>query len=183
VELVQDLSWVDLAIIVVLAVGVFAGFTQGTVFYVLNCLATIIAFIVAAQLKAPLLDLLGFWRAFSPEGRELIVFIVLWVGLTVGAWLVIWATYRRTRLPLPKQIDEIGGAVFGLLYVALVISLQLLVLDSFYLGGAEQPAWLRSYYDALNDSLIVGFLRDTLIPVVGFVMRPFVPDEIAELLS
>ena len=182
-EFVQDLSWFDLAIILALAVGVFAGFTQGTVFYVLNCLATIIAFIVAAQLKEPLLDLLGFWRAFSPEGRELIVFIVLWVGLTVGAWLVIWATYRRTRLPVPKQIDEIGGAVFGLLYVALLISLQLLVLDSFYLAGEEQPAWLRSYYDTLNESLIVGFFRDTLIPVVGFVMRPFVPDDIAALLQ
>ena len=96
---------------------------------------------------------------------------------------MIWATYRRTRLPIPKQVDEIGGAIFGLLYVALLISLQLLVLDSFYLAGEEQPAWLRSYYDALNGSLIVGFFRDTLIPVVGFVMRPFVPDDIAALLQ
>jgi hypothetical protein len=183
VELIQDLSWVDLAIIVALAVGVFAGFTQGTVFYVLNCLATIVAFIVAAQLKEPLLDLLGFWQAFTPEGREFLVFFLLWLGLTIAAWIVIWSTYRRTRLPIPKQIDEIGGAIFGLLYVALVISLQLIVIDSFYLGGGEGVAWLRGYYDGLNDSLIVGFFRETLIPVVGFVMRPFVPDEIADLLS
>ena len=32
-ELVRSLSWVDLAIILVLAVGVFAGFTQGTIVY------------------------------------------------------------------------------------------------------------------------------------------------------
>ena len=52
-DLVQSLSWVDLAIILVLAVGVFAGFTQGTIVYVLNSLALLVAFIVAAQLKGP----------------------------------------------------------------------------------------------------------------------------------
>ncbi len=182
-ELVQDLSWVDLAIIAVLAVGVFAGFTQGTIVYALNCLATIVAFIVAAQLRGPLFDLLGFWTAFTPEGRELILFIVLWVGLTIAAWVVIWATYKRSRLPLPKQLDEIGGALLGLLYVALVLSLQLIVLDSYFLDGGPTSGWLHGYYVGLNDSLIVGFLRESLIPVVGFVVSPFVPDEIADLFS
>jgi uncharacterized membrane protein required for colicin V production len=183
VELVQELSWVDLAVILALAVGVFAGFTQGAIVYILNCLATIVAFILAAQLKDPLLDLLRFWGAFTPEGRELLVFFLLWAGLTIAAWIVIWVTYRRTRLPVPKQLDEIGGAVFGLLYVALLISLQLVIFDSFFLEGGEGVPWLEGYYEGLNDSLIVGFFRETLIPIVGFVMRPFVPAEIADLLS
>jgi hypothetical protein len=57
------------------------------------------------------------------------------------------------------------------------------VLDSFFLGGGEAAGWLGGYYDELNSSLIIGFFRDTIIPVAGFVMRPFVPDEIAALLS
>ncbi len=182
-EVFESLSWVDLAIIVVLAVGVFAGFTQGTIVYLLNSLALLVAFVVAAQLKGPIIDLLGFWTALSPEGRELLVFMLLFIGLTVAAWLIIWATYKRTRLPIPKQLDEIGGAILGLLYVALFISLHLVVLDSFFLGGGEAEGWLGGYYDELNGSLIVGFFRDAIIPVAGFVMRPFVPDEIADLLS
>ena len=138
-ELVQDLSWVDLAIILLLAVGVFAGFTQGTIVYLLNSLALLVAFVVAAQLKGPILDLLGFWNAFSPEGRELIIFLILFLGLSIAAWFVIFAAYKRSRLPLPKQIDEIGGAILGLLYVGLFISLFLVVLDSFYLEGGEGP--------------------------------------------
>ena len=90
-DLVQSLSWVDLAVILVLAVGVFAGFTQGTIVYVLNSLALLVAFIVAAQLKGPLIDLLGFWTAFAPEGKDLIVFMLLFIGLTVAAWFVIFA--------------------------------------------------------------------------------------------
>jgi hypothetical protein len=183
VEVLQSLSWVDLAIILVLAVGVFAGFTQGTIVYLLNSLALLVAFVVAAQLKGPIIDLLGFWTAFTPEGRELIIFIVLFLGLAIAAWLVIWATYRRTRLPIAKQIDEILGAVMGLLYVALFISLHLLVLDSFFLGGGEAGGWLGAYYEALNNSLIIGFFQETIIPVAGFMMRPFVPDEIRTLLS
>jgi uncharacterized membrane protein required for colicin V production len=183
VETLQSLSWVDLAIVMVLAVGVFAGFTQGTIFYLLNCLALLVAFVVAAQLTEPLLDLLSFWQAFTPENRELIVFMLLFVGLSVAAWFVVYATYRRTRLPIPKQIDEIGGAILGLLYVALFISLHLVVLDSFFLGGGEATGWLNSYYEELNSSLIIEFFRQTIIPVAGFVMRPFVPDEIADLLG
>jgi uncharacterized membrane protein required for colicin V production len=183
VDLVSSLSWVDLAIILVLAVGVFAGFTQATIVYLLNSLALLIAFVVAAQLKGPVIDLLGFWTAFTTEGRELIVFMILFIGLSVAAWFVIFGAYRRTRLPIAKQLDEIGGAILGLLYVGLFLSLFLVVLDSYFLSGGEGPAWLTGLYDGLNDSLIIGFFRDSVIPIAGFVMRPFVPDDIASLLE
>jgi uncharacterized membrane protein required for colicin V production len=182
-ELVQDLSWMDLVIILVLAIGVFAGFTQGTIVYGLNVLALLVAFVVAAQLKGPVLDLLAFWGAFTPEGRELLIFVVLFLSLSITAWLVIYAAYRRTRLPIVKQIDELGGAILGLLYVALFISLHLVVLDSYYLAGGERVGWLAGYYEAFDSSLIVQFFRESVIPVAGFVIRPFVPGEIADLLT
>ena len=181
-ELLTELSWVDLIIILALAAGVFAGFTQGMISYVLNALAVVVAFVLASQLKGPLHDLLGFWTAFTPEGRELLIFILLFVAFVVAGWFIIRATYRRTRLPVAKQIDEIGGAIFGLIFAALVISFQLVVYDSFFKAGGETTGWVDGYYQAMNDSLIVGFFRETLIPVVGFLARPFVPDEIAVLL-
>jgi uncharacterized membrane protein required for colicin V production len=182
VELLSELSWVDLVIILVLAAGVFAGFTQGMISYVLNAIAVVVAFILASQLKGPIHDLLGFWTMFTAEGRELLIFILLFVGFVVAGWFIIRATYRRTRLPVAKQVDEIGGAIFGLIFAALVISFQLVVYDSFFKGGGETGGWVAGYYQAMNDSLIVGFFRETLIPVVGFLARPFVPDEIALLL-
>ncbi|MGH2445077.1 MAG: CvpA family protein [Candidatus Limnocylindria bacterium] len=181
-EVLSRLSWVDLAIIGILAGGVFAGFTQGMIRYVLNALAVVVAFIVASQLKGPVVDLLGFWRAFTAEGRELLIFVLLFVGLTVGGWFIIRALYHRTRLPIARQLDELGGAVFGLVFAALVISLQLVVFDSFFRGGGETTGWVAGYYEALNGSLIVEFFRETVIPTAGFLARPFVPDEIARLL-
>lgn len=182
VDLLEQLSWVDLAVIGVLAAGVFAGFTQGMIRYVLNAIAVVVAFVIASQLKEPVVELLGFWQVFGREGRELLVFVLLFFGLVIAGFFLIRALYHRTRLPVARQIDEIGGAIFGLVFAALVLSLQLLVYDSFFMRGGETAGWVATYYDLLNDSLIISFFRDTLIPAVGFVARPFVPAEIADLL-
>ena len=182
-ELLARLSWVDLVIILLLAAGVFSGFTQGMIRYVLNAIAVIVAFVIASQLKGPLVDLLGFWRAFTPEGRELLVFFLLFAGFVVAGFFIIRTLYHRTRLPIVRQLDEIGGAIFGLIFVALVLTFQLLVFDSFFRGGGGETAgWVASYYESLNNSLIIDFFRETLIPTAGFLARPFVPKEIADLL-
>jgi uncharacterized membrane protein required for colicin V production len=182
VELLSQLTWVDLAIIFILAAGVFVGFTQGMIRYLLNSIALLVAFVLASQLKGPLVDLLGFWQAFTPEGRELLVYAILFIGFVVGGWFAVRAVYHRGRMPIARQLDEIGGAIFGLLYVALLLSFQLVVLDSYYVPGAETTGFLGSYYDVMNESVIIAFFRDTLIPTAGFLARPFVPDEIASLL-
>lgn len=182
-EVISEFSWVDLAIIALLAVGVFAGFTQGMIRYVLNVLAVIVAFILAAQLKGPILDLLGFWTAFDAAGRELLIFNLLFIGFVVAGFFAIRALYHRTRLPIVRQLDEIGGAVFGLLFVAVVITFGLLVFDSFFKAGNDTGGWVAGLYDALNGSIIVQFFRESIIPTAGFLARPFVPDEIARLLE
>lgn len=182
-ELLTRLSWIDLAVIIVMAAGVFIGFTQGAIRYLLNSLAVLVAFVLAAQLKGPIVGLLGFWTAFSAAGRELLVFVLLFFGLVVAGWFTIRALYRRTRLPVPKQLDELAGAVLGLVWVALLITFHMVVYDSFFLDGAEPRGWVGSYWEALNDSLIVDYFRQALLPTVGFLLRPFVPEPISQLLA
>lgn len=182
-DVLARLSWVDVAIIALLALGVFIGFTQGILRYVLSALAVLVAFVLAAQLKGPVAGAFGVWQAFPPEGRELLFFVLLFFGLVIGLWLLIRVVYRRTRLPVAKQVDEIGGGILGLVFVVILFSFHVVVLDSFYRGeGADTSGAVGAYYNALDDSLIVGFLRETVIPGVGFVARPFVPREIAQLL-
>lgn len=182
-ELLARLSWVDVAILAILAFGIFLGFTQGIIRYLLNVIAVFVAFVLGAQLKGPVSDVLGVWQAFPPEGRELFFFVLLFLGLVIGFWFLIRAFFSRTRLPVGAVLDEIGGAIFALAFVIIFISFHLVVLDSFYRGdGAEATGTIGSYYNALNDSFIVGYLRETVVPAVGFVVRPFVPLEIARLL-
>jgi uncharacterized membrane protein required for colicin V production len=183
VEFFSRLSPIDLFIVVCLAAGVFAGFTQGLIRYALNALVVVIAFVVASQLREPLFDLLKFWNAFTPALRELIIFLVLFVGLVIGGWFIVRAMYRRTRLPIVRQLDELGGAVLGLIFAALSIVFLMLVLDSFFTVTDADAGWLTDFYRAMDRSVLVEFFRTTLIPTVGMLARPFVPSDIAKLLD
>ncbi|MEO8246753.1 MAG: CvpA family protein [Chloroflexota bacterium] len=188
-DVLSELNFIDLLIILALAVGAFAGFTQGAIRYVFSWLAVVVAFVIAAQLKGPMTDVLSFWKAFTPELREFYIFIVLFIGLTIAGWFVVRAFYKTTRLPIVKQVDEIAGAVLGVLFAATFIMLHLIVFDSLFRGSvagegliASQVGWLRGYYDAMNASLLVDFFRSTIIPTVGFIVRPLVPGDIASFL-
>ena len=185
-EFLQKLTPIDLLIVATLAGGVFAGFMQGMIRYALNIVAVIIAFILAGQLRGPFDEVLGGWDAFSPPLREQLVFLVLFVGLTVAGWFIIRQFWRGTRLPIAKQLDELGGAVLGLLFAALSLVMTLVVMDTFFQTAPDaiiaNAGPLKGIYEALDGSVLVDFFRTTLIPTFGQLARPFVPSEIAKFL-
>ena len=186
-EFFSQLSPIDLFVVACLAAGVFAGFTQGLIRYALNAVVVVVAFVIASQLRDPLYDLLGFWTAFTPALRREIVFLVLFITLVVGGWFIVRVFYRRTRLPIIRQADELGGAVLGLLFAALSIVFLMLVMDSFFTVSSDRDAaaagWLHGFYQAMNSSVLVEFFRSTLIPTFGLLAKPLVPSDVAKLLE
>lgn len=186
-EFLTQLNWVDLFILLLLAGSIFAGWTQGLIRYALSTLGAIVAFIVAAQLKGPITDALAFWTAFNPPLRELWIFILLYLGLTVALWFIVRALYRTSRLPIIRQLDELGGAILGLVFAIVVIVLLLVVLDTFFLAEPAairaEAGFLRGLYALMNDSVLVPLFREIVIPTAGAAARPFVPSEIADFLQ
>ncbi len=191
-EFIGNLNWVDFALIIVLAAGAFFGFQQGLIRYILSWVSLVVAFILAAQLKGPVTDALStFWTAFDPPVREFWVFVVLFVGFAVAGWFIVRMFYRTTRLPIVKELDEVGGALLGITFAATSIVLLLVVFDTLFKGAATLPGgpglpdtgWLKSFYNAMNDSVLVGVFNRTVIPIAGTLARPFVPSEIAQFLK
>lgn len=187
-EIVSEFTVADLVILVTLAGGVLVGFQQGTLRYILCSVSVPLAFVVASLLKGPIADALApVWRAASPEEQELWIYIVLFVAGVVGGWFLVRSFFRQTRLPLYRLLDEIGGAVTGVLYVVLLYTFSLLVLDTYFVGIDQatigQVALFGPLYQFLNDSVFVGLFREFVVPVVGFVTRPFVPDNVKPILG
>jgi uncharacterized membrane protein required for colicin V production len=185
-EFVTKLGPIDLLIVAALAAGVFAGFTQGMIRYALNIVVVVAAFIIAAQLRDPIFHLLDFWEAFTPELRQQLIFLLLFVGLTVGGWFIVRTFWKGSRLPVAKQLDELGGAILGLVFAALSIAMTLVVMDTFFktapdnsIAGAGPITW---FYQTMDKSVLVDFFRSTLIPTVGQVARPLLPADIAKFL-
>ena len=69
--------------------------------------------------------------------REQLVFLILFVGFTIGGWFIIKVFWKGTRLPIAKQLDELGGAVLGLVFAALSIVMTLVVMDTFFLSAPD----------------------------------------------
>jgi uncharacterized membrane protein required for colicin V production len=186
-EFLQKLSPIDLFIVATLALGVFAGFTQGMIRYALNVVVVVVAFVIASQLRGPVDDVLSFWDAFPDVLRLQVVFLVLFVGLTVGGWFIVRAFWRGTRLPIAKQLDELGGAVLGLLFAAFSLVMTLVVMDTFFKSAPDvainAAGPLKPIYEAFNSSVLVDFFRTTLIPTLGQLARPLVPSEISGFLA
>ena len=139
-EILGKLNFVDLAIIIALAAGAFAGFTQGPIRYVLSWLAILVAFIVAAQLKGPVNSVLSFWDAFTPDVREFWIFIALFVGFVIAGWFIVRAFYRTTRLPIARSSTR-SPAPSDFLFAATFIVFQLLVFDSLFRPPRAAAAW------------------------------------------
>jgi uncharacterized membrane protein required for colicin V production len=186
VELISQFTIADLAILVSLAGGVLVGFQQGLLRYILNCVVVLVAFIVASLLRDPIADALGsVWTMGTPDQQALWIYLVLLAAGIIGGFIVVRLFYRQTRLPIIRQLDEVGGAVVGVLWVALIYTLSWVALDTFFLSTDDPSVatMLGPIYDIMNESFILSWFREWLLPIVGFVLRPFVPDDIAPFLT
>ena len=186
-DVIGELKILDLVVLVSLAGGVLVGFQQGALRYILNAVVVLIAFVLASQLKGPIAGAVsGVWHAATPEQQELWIYIVLLAFGIIGGFLLVRTFYRQTRLPVIRQVDEILGAVLGVLWVAMIYCVSLIVLDSFFQaateGAAAAATFLGPLYDAMNQSVILNWFREFLLPVIGFIVRPFVPPEVSQFL-
>ena len=111
---------------------------------------------------------------------------LVFIAVLVGGWFAVRSIWQRSRLPVPKALDEIGGAILGVLFVALVITFLMVVLDAFFTTASDQVAvgagLIRDFYMAMDASVLVDFFRTALLPTFGVILSPLLPDDIADLL-
>ncbi len=187
-EFLSDLSSIDLFIVLCLAAGVFAGFTQGMIRYAAELrggAGRVRRRVAACATRCS--TLLTFWQAFTPELRAADRLPGA-VHRPADRRLVRGARHLAAEPAAdPKQLDEIGGAVLGVLFVALVITFLMVVLDSFFLTAPDAAtvgarAASATSIEAMDASVLVDFFRAALMPTFGAHPRPLLPDDIADLL-
>lgn len=185
-EFIGQFTIFDLVVLVTLAGGVLVGFQQGLLRYILNGIAVLVAFILASQLKGPIANAVGgVWNMGTPDQQELWIYLLLLVIGIVGGWFLIRAFYRQTRLPIVKQLDEVLGAAAGVLWVALIYVISIVALDTFFLAtdDPDVATMLGPIYDILNESFIISWLNQWLLPIVSFILSPFVPQDVQVFLE
>lgn len=143
------MTWVDLIVIVVLALAAFGGFRQGFIVQTATLLGSIAAFFVARQeypdVRRILAQIAG-GSSWLTVVAYLLVFLIVW-----GAIIFIARRIRgAVRLFGFGLLDRLGGAAIGFLQGLLVVELLL------YLGKRVPAAGLRHAVNhaALTPSLV-----------------------------
>jgi uncharacterized membrane protein required for colicin V production len=185
---ITEISWVDLVVVLILAMGVFAGWIGGLARYALTVIGVLVAYVIASQLARPFTDALStVWTAFSDEGRLLLVYLLLFILFLVGIFSAVRFFLGRTRLPGPWRIvDEGLGAALGFVFAALVLVTLQLVLASYFVGASEaemaDAGVLHGLWQLLGDSVLIAVFREVALPLFDVVLRPVLPDEFGSLL-
>ena len=184
----QSLTAADLALLLIYAGMFILGFFQGGTRALLGLLAWLFAFVIGVTLWQPLGDWLsGSWTMYSLIYTRMLAFLIgFTISMIVGAILIVTFTKRAALLPRWPLADEIlGGALFVVLAV-LVTGAVLLALDSAYpggLAGREDVPWLTSIQEALQASLIGGWINAAIVPLILTVFGPIIPDEFEQLAA
>ncbi len=123
------MGWIDLAVMMLLAVSVFIGFRKGLVQEIVGIVALVAAFAAAVLFSRPASQLL---RGLAPAVPEqvaptigfIVIFLAVFLAITAAGWLMS-KLIKATPLDLA---DKLGGMAVGLLKGALIISVLLLLL-------------------------------------------------------
>ncbi len=128
------MTWVDWAIVVMLAVSIVGGLTQGLLRSVCSLAGLILGLVAAAwnygRVAAMLLPIVHNESIADALGFILIAILVMFVANLFGS--VLSRAVHRMGLGC---LDRIAGGAFGFLQGALFITLIILVVVAFFPGA------------------------------------------------
>jgi uncharacterized membrane protein required for colicin V production len=182
----QSLTAADLALLLIFAAVFVLGFFQGGTRGLLGLLAWLFAFVIGITVWQPLGDWLsGSWTRYSLVYDQMLAFLIGFiVTLVVGAIVIATFTKRAPLLPRWPLADELLGGLLFVVLAVLITGAVLLALDTAYptgLAGREDVPWLTSIQEALQGSVLAGWIDATIGPLLLTVFGPIIPDEFERL--
>ncbi len=155
------MSWLDLVIVVVLAISTFLGLRMGIIKAVLSLAGVIVGVILAGQYYVALADVLPFFSETSSAAKivafAIILIVVMVIAITL-ARLLKWAA----SVMLLGWVNRLGGATLGL------------VLGAIFCGAllAIWVKWL-GVGSTITESIVAAILVDKFPLVLALLPGEF----------
>ena len=131
------MNWLDIVILVVMAVGILFGLRNGLIKAVLSLAGLIAGIILAGRLYVPLAERLTFIPseiAVIPQVNpaELVAFAIILIGVVLIASILAAMLKWAVSLVMLGWVNHLGGAVFGLLLGAMFCGALLATWGKFF---------------------------------------------------
>jgi uncharacterized membrane protein required for colicin V production len=172
-------SWLnpfDVFIALGLLAGILLGFTRGLLRMAFAVVVLYISTVLAMTFYVSLGKFIGrIFPGMSIHSREALAFVLILLLSAGILQFLLSRTYKNTEWPGIRQIDQLGGMVFGFFVTVLWISLALIgigfVLGTPAPGTQVVQGNLTYYYN--TSSLIPMFMR--FLPIALATLKPWVP--------
>lgn len=161
------------------------GMMQGSIRRILGIISILFAFLIAANLRDHVGNLLkDNWTQFSPGYNHLLAFVILFIVGAVASSILIQGFYKRTEIYAKHPIvDDLIGGALGLVQGALLLLVVVVILNSFTLPTAQSGdvTFLRNAQDAIHRSTIAGGVKDVLAPPFIHVLSFLLPSDLTTI--
>ena len=187
---VYGIALFDLVFFVLVMGGFLLGFVQGIIRRLLGIASIMISFFLAANLRAPVGDVLGpDWAQFPPGYATMLIFGGMFIIFTVVSTILIQGFYTRAPVVQDSEwIDEVLGGLLGVVQALLLVGIAILILGSYF-GLAsttydpDEFLFLRNTWEAISKSAVGAFYIDTLIPIFLGLSGGLIPTSLRQLFA
>ncbi len=181
----------DIFLLVIIVSTLVVGFFWGAVRSLMLFAAWILAFLTGAYLQIELGTYLARqWDQYAPAFSQAAAFGIIYVFLLLGAPVVIFIVTRSNqRVTRFQVLDDLTGALFAVFVAVLGIAGILIVLSTYYGDGLPTvdptggPQWTADLYQNLLLSNIGSGVNEHLVPIVGFILGPILPDSVRDVFA
>ena len=151
--------WLDIVILVALAYPAFNGLKKGLIKAILSLAGLIIGIILAGQFYQQLAELL----TFIPDENltNIAAFVLILVGVMAVATLVARLLDTVVKITLLGWVNHLGGAVFGMVLGAILMSALL-------------ATWVKFFgIDTISESFLATALLDKFPLILALLPEEF----------
>ena len=153
------MHWLDIVIIIAIAISTFSGFKNGLIKSVLSLAGLIVGVILAGRYYVPLSEQL----AFIPQAgvAKVAAFAIILIGILVIVSVLAQLLKWLVSMVMLGWVNYVGGAAFGALLGAIIC-------------GALLAAWVKfqGAGEAITESMLATILLDRFPMVLALL-----PDE------
>jgi len=154
------MNWLDIAIMVPLAITAVVGLKMGLIKAILSMVGLVIGVILAGRFYALLAEQL----TFIPQAgvARIAAFAIILIGVLAAALVLAGLLKWAASMMMLGWVNRLGGAVFGVLLGALTC-------------GALLAAWVKFFGigETITESILASALLDQFPLVLGLLPQEF----------
>ena len=153
------MHWIDIIISVALIVPIFTGLMQGLIKAALSLAGIIVGVILASNLYENFAGVLTFIS--NEDIANIVAFIIILAVVFIIANVIAFFLRATIKALTLGWVDRVGGAVFGFVMGAILISALLATIVKFFGEGM------------VTESALAGFLLNQFPVVLGLLPSQF----------